>query len=86
MDDSEIKSLAETADPSEGRWSQTEMLLALLVDRVGQLIHVTAGAKGKPPEPYPRPGVKPKGRRKRKPLTPEQAERLYRVINGPDAE
>lgn len=91
MDPGEITQISETADPSQGQWSQTEMLLALLVDSVRQLTYTTvrlqAGGKaGKPPEPVPRPGVPPKGKRSRKRLNEEQAEFLFRWINGPDAD
>jgi hypothetical protein len=88
MDDIETKQMAETADPSKGQWSQTEMLLALLIDTVRQLNHTTIrlqhGKKaGKGPDPIPRPGVKPKTPR-RKTLTSAQRELLFRRIRGED--
>lgn len=89
MPETDTKQAATSADPSQGQWSQTEMLLALLVDSVRSLQYALIkvnGGKGKPPDPIPRPGVKPKGKRARKPLTQEQAEFLFRHINGPDAE
>ena len=53
------------ADADYGRWSQTDMLLADLIDvaRWLQWSKTKAGADGKDqPKPYPRPGVdrKPK--------------------------
>lgn len=90
-DPGELKQMSETADPSKGQWSQIEMLLALLVDSVRQqtyaMVRLQAGSKaGKAPDPVPRPGIPPKGRRARKTLSPEKAEFLFRWINGPDAE
>lgn len=74
-------------DPAEGRWSQTEVLLAALVDATNHQSWLYASAhtpKGEKrpqkPDPVPRPGVKP--RRQRKTLTPEQYERLFAHING----
>lgn len=90
MGDTEIKQLSETADPSQGQWSQMEMLLAKIDDSVRNLTYATikmqGGKPGKPPEPNPRPGVKAKGKRARKQLSPQEAEFMYRLINGPDAE
>lgn len=85
MTDAEIKQASKQADPSQGQWSHQEMLIASLVDAVRWLIHVTVVANGgkkssKPPEPVPRPGVKPKGRRRQ--LTPEQTAAVLRRING----
>lgn len=61
------------------------MLTAVVIDRLGEAVTALlnlAGQKAKPPEPYPRPGVKSKRRRKPKPVTPEQYEWLYDHING----
>lgn len=85
MGDAEIKQAAKTADPSEGQWSQTEMLLASLIDAVKWLLHVTLvahGGKSKKPEPVPRPGVKAKGKKSRPALTAAQAEAVFRRIHG----
>ena len=83
--EAEIKQMADGADPSEGQWTHTDMLLALVVDVLRQVLYVLLKANGaknvKQPEPVPRPGVKSK-RRKRQPLSKEQAEFLYRWING----
>lgn len=60
---------AEPVDPSSGRWSSPEMLLALLVDEVRLLrwtmIASNAGstAAGSPPDPVGRPGAKPRKKR-----------------------
>lgn len=91
MEPAEAKRDSEAADPSQGQWSQTEMLLALLIDAVRQLTYTTLrmqiGKKaGKPPEPIPRPGVPSRSRRRGKTLSEQQAQFLYRWINGPDAQ
>ena len=60
---------APPSDPSAGRWSSPEMLLALLVDEVRLLrwtmIAANAGstAAGTPPDPVGRPGAKPRKKR-----------------------
>lgn len=60
---------AAPADPSSGRWSSPEMLLALLVDEVRLLRWATVAANaggsaaGKPPDPVQRPGAKPRKKR-----------------------
>jgi len=89
MSDAELTQAAKTGDPSKGQWSQTEMLLASLIDTLRWLVHVTVVANGgksksKPPEPIPRPGVKPKGKKARKPLTPDQRQAVLARINGAD--
>ncbi|MGW4422505.1 hypothetical protein [Streptosporangium sp. NPDC004631] len=84
MSDAEMERASKGADPSQGAWSQTEMLLASLIDSVRWLIHVTLrvnGGKGGPPAPVPRPGVKKTGRRKRE-LTPAQLDAMWHRING----
>lgn len=76
-------------DPSKGRWSQAEVLLAGLLDEFRYLrhdytsTHLAKGAK-KPtaPEPIPRPGVTSSGGKRQKGLTAEQYDVLYRHING----
>jgi hypothetical protein len=48
------------ADADYGPWSQTEMLLAAILDVQNRLFWAKTedGAKGQnPPEPFPRPGV-----------------------------
>ncbi|MGI5274875.1 hypothetical protein ACQEUU_37480 [Nonomuraea sp. CA-218870] len=85
MGDAEIARSAKGADPSCGQWSQTEMLLASLIDSVRWLLHVTLvahGGKSKKPEPTPRPGVKTKGKKSRPALSAAQAEAVYRRIHG----
>jgi hypothetical protein len=73
-------------DPAEGRWSQTEMLLAAAVDdlRFFRWAYLCAksgkGSKPKQPEPIRRPGVEKK--RKKADLTPAQYDWLFRHING----
>lgn len=71
-------------DPDAGRWSQSEMLLAELVDEVRRnsyyLLMINGGKRLKPPKPVPRPGVKVAG----KPRRPSAAgnELLFNLING----
>lgn len=87
MGDGEIKQASKAADPSQGQWSQTEMLLASLIDTVRWLLHITLvgnGGKSKRPEPTPRPGVKAKGKKSRPALTPSQQEAVFRRIHGGD--
>lgn len=74
-------------DPAEGRWSQSEMLLAEVHDQVAHLAWLFAvantskGPKPKKPERIPRPGVAATKRR-RKTLSDEQYQRLFAHING----
>jgi len=73
----------EHSDPSERRWSSTDMLLASLIDEVRILrwVYVSAhskeGARPTAPQPVPRPGV---GKKERRPfassLTAEQRRRI----------
>lgn len=58
-------------EPSgHGRWSQAELLLAGLSDRVSELawayssVHAANGVKPKRPKPIPRPGVDTSGKRR----------------------
>lgn len=60
MGDDALTSLASD-DTGHGSWSKDQMLTAQVIDLLGQLIHVQvsrAGVDSKPPQPYPRPGVK----------------------------
>lgn len=76
------------SDPAEGRWSQTEMLLAALVDDMRYLrwnyvsAHVDKGRRPDKPDPIPRPGVARRDRRSKGRLSEEQADFLFRHING----
>jgi hypothetical protein len=49
----------ENQDRGHGRWSQTDMILALIADRVAQQTHILGQWKTPPPwpEPIPRPGI-----------------------------
>jgi hypothetical protein len=85
MSDAEIAQSSKQGDPSQGQWSQLEMLLATISDKLSWLLHVTLiahGGKSKKPEPTPRPGVKAKGKRSRPALSQAQAEAVYRRIHG----
>lgn len=86
MSEAELARAASEADPSQGQWSQQEMLLARISDQLSWLLHVTLvahGGKSRKPEPTPRPGVKAKGTKKRRPaLSTAQAEAVLRRIQG----
>lgn len=78
--------LAGDADPTEGRWSQTEMLLAAAVDemRILRWLYVAAHSEKKPPdqpEPIRRPGID-RGKRKKPKLSSAGAAFLFNHING----
>lgn len=86
MSDAEIKAAAEEADPSQGQWSHQEMLIASLVDAVRLntfvLRRINGDKKAQAPDPVPRPGVKSKGGKRRRRLTPEQTAAVLRRIRG----
>ncbi|GHD70124.1 hypothetical protein GCM10010317_076750 [Streptomyces mirabilis] len=87
MSDEELAEQADKGEPEKGRWSQQDLLLAVVADRLAELSHLYVGvnrnpktAKPKPPEPIRRPGAKaPKAKAR---LSDEQAERLFHLING----
>jgi hypothetical protein len=85
MSDAEIKSTAAEADPSQGQWTHLEMLIASLVDAVRintfTLRRLNGDKRAQPPDPVPRPGVKPKGQKRRR-LTTEQTAAVLRRIRG----
>lgn len=87
MPDEEIAEHAETGEPEKGRWSQSEQLIALMADRMAQLIYVTICAnvekkadRPPPPEPLRRPGAAP--RKVKRVLSEKNADRLFQLING----
>lgn len=86
MPPEELEKQSQDGEPEKGRWSQTEQLLAALVDGVRDLQYITVVAnsdgKGQPkrPEPMRRPGVG--GPKKREALTEEHAEFLFNMISG----
>jgi hypothetical protein len=71
-------------DPEAGRWSQSDMLLAALVDELRRsnyyLLMVNGAKRLKPPKPVPRPGVAPAGKPRR--LNAAGADLLLNLING----
>jgi hypothetical protein len=75
LSDDELTSLARTVAEGHGQWSHMEMLLALLADRLGQLVWLNSDGKGDRPEPIQRPGVP----RKTRILTPKAMEYLDRL-------
>ncbi|MEU5424238.1 hypothetical protein AB0H73_01325 [Streptomyces olivoreticuli] len=86
----ELDEQAEGADPSRGRWSQTELLLAQVIDAVNRLSHYYAlvntsgGKRPDPPQPVPRPGVPRTPDRRR--VSPAVAETLFQIINDKPSE
>ncbi|MFF7329639.1 hypothetical protein [Streptomyces sp. NPDC008150] len=87
LSDEELAEQAEAGEPEKARWSQVEQLLALVADRVARLeyvlISVNAEKKSqrpRPPEPIRRPGAK--APRPQQQINDEQAETLFRLING----
>jgi hypothetical protein len=85
LSDAEIKRYAQQGDPSQGQWSHLEMLVASLLDAVRHL-QVTVirvnGGKAKLPDPTPRPGVRPRGRKRPANLSQGQLDALFRRIHG----
>ncbi|MFF6847159.1 MULTISPECIES: hypothetical protein [Streptomyces] len=87
MSDEELAEQAESGEPEEGRWSQTEQLLALVADRLARVEYVlicantdSTSKRPQPPEPIARPGAKPP---KPKPkLSESSARALFELING----
>jgi hypothetical protein len=46
-------------DPDHhGPWAHSELLLAAIFDRLGQLVWMQSDGKRPPPPPYPRPGIR----------------------------
>ncbi|MEH6373622.1 hypothetical protein V7793_04565 [Streptomyces sp. KLMMK] len=83
----DLDAQAEGADPSRGRWSQTDLLLAQTIDAVNRLTHYYAlvntsgGKQPDPPSPVPRPGV-PRPRDHRPRMSDAAAQTLLQIING----
>lgn len=74
--DEALAEMSQLAPEGHGRWSHTDLLLAHLIDLVG----VFAYGKGvfeRAPEPYRRPGILPR-RRKRNPAITAEIERIAR--------
>lgn len=87
MTDEEIAAQAESGEPEKGRWSQSEQLMALVADRIAQLVYVTVCAnvdkksdRPDAPEPIRRPGAAP--RKAKRALSEPNATRLFQLING----
>lgn len=87
LDEAELAEQADRGEPEKGRWSQTEQLLAGVVDAIRRLEYITICANTEkkhdrppPPEPIRRPGAKAKPPRVA--LAPDRAEVLFQLING----
>lgn len=87
MPPEELEKQSQDGEPEKGRWSQSEQLLAALVDGLRDLQYITVvansdgkGQKPKRPEPMRRPGVG--GPKPREALTDEHAQFLFNMING----
>lgn len=77
--------MAKTPSGGHGRWSHTDLLLAHLIDLVG----VFAYGKGvfeKAPQPYRRPGIMPRVRRRDPAITAavEAIAREHAELHGYD--
>jgi hypothetical protein len=87
MPEEDLDEQAEQGKPEQGRWSQSELLLASAIDALRRVEYVLICAntdskarRPSPPEPLARPGAKP---RKSKPvLTETGANKLFELING----
>lgn len=87
MSPEELAEQADKGEPEKGRWSQSEQLIAIVADRIAELVYVYGSAhaeskskRPKAPEPIRRPGAKPV--RAKQKLTDDQANTLFRIING----
>jgi hypothetical protein len=79
LDDGALERLAALPRRGHGPWSHVELLLAAVHDSLERLIYVQyarAGAKVKPPEPMPRPGVSSGNVRAINPAAREYLERV----------
>lgn len=78
----------ESVKPDEGSWSQTDMLIAAVVDELRSLQYVTIKINstgnnvGSPPEPIPRPGTVKKHAK----ISADQARRLDPRLKGSDGD
>ncbi|WP_369211291.1 hypothetical protein [Streptomyces flavofungini] len=84
LSDEELAEQAKRGHPEKGRWSQTDQLIAVVADRIGQLHHTYASThstrKQKAPEPIRRPGAKAvQGKQK---ASEEQYATLAQMLNG----
>jgi hypothetical protein len=84
----EIAEQAGKGEPEKGRWSQTDQLLASMVDalrRVEWVLWVVniekKSQRPDPPEPMRRPGAGPKPK-KRARLTENSADTLFKLLQG----
>lgn len=87
LSDEELAESADKGEPEKARWSQQEQLTASLVDAVKRVEYVlilansdSKSRKPDPPEPLRRPGAKPRVAKTK--LSGENAEELFRLING----
>ncbi|MEU2514309.1 hypothetical protein [Streptomyces syringium] len=89
--DGDLEKRAAGSDPASGRWSQSDMLLAQLIDAVRQLSHcyVVANTDSKarkkvtPPEPVARPGIPRTGQAPaRGRMSGAAAEALWQIMRG----
>lgn len=65
--------MAQQESDGHGRWSHTDLLLAHLIDLVGMFAY-GKGVFDKAPQPYRRPGVLPRVRRRDPAITAQIAE------------
>lgn len=63
LGDDMLADMAKQAPDGHGRWSHTDLLLAYMIDLLG-LVAYGLRVFEKPPEPYRRPGIMPKTRKR----------------------
>jgi hypothetical protein len=89
MPEDELLREGDTSDPTKGRWSTIEMMLATLIDEVRMgnwvLVQVNSEKTVKRPEPIRRPG-RSQSTRTSKRMSLEDAQRLDPRLRGKSAE
>jgi hypothetical protein len=58
LNETDLDALPPPDPDVHGPWAHDELLLAAIIDRLGQLVWMQSDGKHPPPPPYPRPGVR----------------------------